>query len=87
MINGTDMKHLAVLDAHARELQQLINEYNAEASGVTDKAALCDIRLEQIGKLTELLRMHKRTVDYLAGNPYQPEVQLGEAIVQGVMGT
>jgi hypothetical protein len=87
MINGgTDMTHLAVFDAHMRELQHLINECNAEASGVTDRAKLCDIRLEQIAKLTELLRMHKRTINYLAGNPYQPEAQFGEAIVHAAMG-
>jgi hypothetical protein len=85
--NGmTDMTHMAVFDAHMRELQALINEGNAEANGVTDKAKLCAIRLGQIEKLTELLRVHKRTLDYLAGKPYEPEVLFGAAIVHGEMG-
>jgi hypothetical protein len=81
-----NMTHMVVFDAHQRELQQLINEGNAEANGVTDKAKLCAIRLGQIAKLTELLRVHKRTLDYLAGNPYEPQVLFGEAVVHGEMG-
>jgi hypothetical protein len=85
--NGvTDMTHMAVFDAHMRELQALINEGNAEANGVTDKGKLCAIRLGQIEKITELLRAHKRTLDYMAGNPYEPQVLFGEAIVRGEMG-
>ena len=83
---ASDMTHLAVFDAHMRELQQLINEGNAAASGVTDKDRLCAMRLEHIAKLTELLRLHKRTLDYLAGKPYEPELQFGEAVVTGVGG-
>jgi hypothetical protein len=87
MINGAaDMMHLAVLDAHMRELQGLLIEYNARANGVTDKAELCALRLEQGAAITEMLRQQKRALDHMAGNPIEPEAQFGEAIVHAVMG-
>lgn len=85
--NGvTDMTHMAVFDEHMRELQQCINEFNARASGKTDRAELCEIRLEQINALTDVLHKHKRTLDFMAGKPYEPEMHFGEAVVTGVFG-
>jgi hypothetical protein len=87
MINGaTDMTHLAVIDAHTRELQGLLIEFNGHTNGVTDKAELCALRLRQIAVLRDVLHRHKRALDYMAGNPIEPEVQFGEAIVHAVMG-
>jgi hypothetical protein len=87
MINGAaDMTHLAVLDAHARELQGMLIEFNGYANGVTDKAELCALRLRQIAVLREVLHRHKRALDHMAGNPIEPEAQFGEAIVHAVMG-
>jgi hypothetical protein len=88
MINGaTDMTHMAVLDAHMRELQRVLIEFNGQANGVTDKSKLCALRLEQGAAITEMLRQQKRAIDLMMGNPIEPETQFGEAIVQGVLGT
>lgn len=81
-----DMRHLAILDGLAREIQQNLVEFNARASGKTDKAELLELRLEQNRALTELLRQQRRAMEFMAGLPIQPETHFGEGVMVGTGG-
>jgi len=77
------MTHLGVLDSLAREIQQNLVDYNAQANGKTDKAELLRIRLEQNDALKELLRKQRRALALMAGEKIEPEMHFGEAIITG----
>lgn len=81
-----DMRHLGVLDGLAREIQQNLVEFNARASGLTDKAELLELRLAQNEALAELLRKQRRALQFMAGQKIEPEVHFGEVILQGTGG-
>lgn len=81
-----DARHLEVVEGHSRELMDLITQFNARASGVTDKEELLAIRLEQNAAMVELLRGHRRALQFMAGLPVEPQVHTAEAVLVGVMG-
>ena len=81
-----DMRHLEIFHAHAQELLACIVEWNEKVNGVTDKAELCKIRLAQIAAMREVLHKQKRSIDFMAGNPIEPEVHFAEAVLVGTMG-
>jgi hypothetical protein len=81
-----DMKHMEVLDAFGRELQAMLVDYNARANGKTDKAEVCELRLEQNAALLELLTQQRRAIEHMLGKPIDPQTHFGEAIVTGAFG-
>ena len=81
-----DMKHLEDFAGLAREVMDMVAQYNARMSGLTDKAEMVSIRLEHIRDLTGLLQKQSRFLRYMAGEKVEPEVQFAEAIVTGLGG-
>jgi hypothetical protein len=79
-----DMTHLAVLDSHFREIQDLLTHYNSLASGKTDRSELGNIFLQRNAELTERLRQQTRALKYMLGLPYEPETHYAEAVLTGV---
>lgn len=78
-----DMTHLGVVDALARELQEVLNTYNAKSNGITDKATLLALRLEQNSVLAEVLRKQRRHLRFMNGEKIEPETHYAEAIITG----
>lgn len=78
-----DAKHLQVLDGLAKEIENLVVHYNSRANGVTDKAALIELRLTQNEDLTTLLSEHRRVLKFMRGDKIEPKVHFAEAVVNG----
>ncbi len=81
-----DMRHLEVLEAMTKELLDTITEFNRLRSGITDRARLLDIYFGQAEALETLLAKHNRTLCFMAGLPYDPQVHFAEAVLEGVGG-
>jgi len=81
-----DMRHLEVLAGLAREIQSVINNYNALENGVTDKQKLVEMRIEQNIKLLDLLRQQRRALQFMAGEKIEPEMHFGEGVLIGTFG-
>jgi hypothetical protein len=81
-----DMQHIQVLDALGKEIVSLAFDYNVRANGVTDKATLIALRVEQNEALCELLAKHRRALDFMAGKPVKPVAHTAEAVLIGVVG-
>lgn len=81
-----DAKHLQVLDGLAKEIENLVVHYNVRANGVTDKAALIELRLVQNEDLTTLLAEQLRVLKFMRGDPIEPKVHFAEAIINGSSG-
>jgi hypothetical protein len=76
-----DATHLAIFHEIAQELEANIIEYNKRTNGVTDRDQLIARRREQQGVLMELMRKHRRVMDYMQGKPVEPETHFGEAVL------
>lgn len=81
-----DMRHLAWFAALADEIQILINQFNSRSNGLTDKAELITLRLEEIEQLTQLLNRHRRALLNMRGDKIEPETHLAEVVLTGVGG-
>jgi hypothetical protein len=79
-----DMTHMVPLDAIGRELVDIATEYNRRVNGLTDKAELIAIRREQLDMVEDFLKKNRRTLKYLNGDPIEPIVHHGEAVLIGV---
>lgn len=80
------MTHMQFFTDVERELTAAIVDYNRKVSGVTDKATLIALRIEQADYLIELLKKHRRTMDFMQGKPVEPVTHFGEAILLPVGG-
>ena len=78
-----NMTHLTVLDSLARELQQVLTDYNRRANGVTDMATLVTLRLEQNTVLAEVVRKQRRHLRLMNGEKIEPETHYAEAVMVG----
>lgn len=78
-----DMRHLTVLDDLNREIYTLLSHFNARASGKTDKKFLCELRLEELRSLGELVAAHSRAVAHMAGHSVPPMAHEAEAVITG----
>jgi hypothetical protein len=81
-----DLTHMQFFSDVERELTAVIVDYNRKASGVTDKAKLIALRTEQADLLIELLKKHRRAMDFMQGKPVEPVMHFGEAVLLPVGG-
>jgi hypothetical protein len=81
-----DVTHIPVLDSLARELQQCLVDYNSRANGITDKATLLALRLEQNDALVEITRKQRRHLKFMSGEKIEPETHVIEATIIGLGG-
>jgi hypothetical protein len=79
-----DMTHMTPLDAIGRELAEIAAEYNRRSNGLTDKDALVAIRREQLDVLDDFITKSRRVLRYLNGEPVEPVVHYGEAVLVGI---
>jgi hypothetical protein len=78
-----NMTHLEVLDCLARELQDVLIDYNRRASGQTDESFLVALRLEQNTVLAEVVRKQRRHLRLMNGEKIEPEIHYAEAVLIG----
>lgn len=76
-----DVTYLGVIDGLARELQDVLTAYNNRANGLTEKAPLLALRLEQNEVLTETLRRQRRHLRFMNGEKIEPETHSVEAVL------
>lgn len=81
-----DKRYLVPLGAMAAELDRNIVEFNRRLSGVEDKDAICALRREQYERIEEMIGRHKRAIDFMQGNPVEPQHHFGEAVLLPVFG-
>lgn len=81
-----DMTHLQILDALQREIFDLLANFNARASGQTDKGYLVELRLEQNQNIVELLRQQNRALRHMIGEAVPPEAHEANAVLLGIGG-
>jgi hypothetical protein len=68
-----DMQHLGVFESYQQEIYDTLAHYRARASGVTDKATLIALYIEQNEALKEVLRKQHRAFRFMRGEKVEPE--------------
>lgn len=81
-----DNRHLEPLNAMAKELQDNVFKFNERANGVTDKVELATLRAEQNDALAEMIKRHRRSIDFMLGKQVPPETHFGDAVLLPVFG-
>ncbi len=78
-----DMTHLALFDDYQKEIFDTLSHFRARASGVTDKATLLALYIEQNEALKEVLRKQHRAFRWMRGEKVEPEHHLVYAQLVG----
>ncbi len=78
-----DQKHLGVLAAHIREIQEWVVNYNTTTNGVTDRETLLRLQMEFNNDLAETLRKQSRSLKFMLGDKVEPEMQFAEIVLNG----
>lgn len=78
--------HLAFFRDLAQELESIVISYNTMAFGLMGKDELLKLRLEQNDRMMEMLKKHRRTMDYMQGKPVEPMAHSAEAVLLPVGG-
>jgi hypothetical protein len=81
-----DMSHMKFFQEVEQELTAVIVGYNRKTFGITDMDKLIALRTEQAELLMDLIKKHRRTMDYMQGKPVEPVTHFGEAVLLPVGG-
>jgi hypothetical protein len=81
-----DKRYLTQFHDMAVELERNVVEFNQRASGLTDRQKLMELHAERCEILAEIVKRHKRALDFMAGKPVEPEQHFGEAVLLPVFG-
>lgn len=80
-----DATYLATIEAHKKEILDLITVFNQKVNGVTAKDELTQFRLDLNSQLTELLRQQTRALKFMRGEYVEPETHFAEAVLVGTL--
>jgi len=80
-----DVRLRQLADAHTHEIERVIRDFNERSNGKTGKEVM-ELHLERYVHLANLLNQQKRVLDSHLGNPVEPEMQFGEAVLLPTFG-
>ncbi len=75
-----DVRMRQLIDAHTHEVESVIRNFNEQLGGKLGREAV-ELHLQRHAVLVELLTQQKRVLDYLLGNPVDPQPHFGEAVL------
>jgi len=81
-----DMSHMQFFVEVEKELTAAIVNYSRRVFGITDRDKLIALRTEQAELLMDLIKKHRRTMDFMQGKPVEPVTHFGEAVLLPVGG-
>jgi len=81
-----DMSHMQFFQEVDQELTAAIVEYQRKTFGIVDRNKLIALRTEQAELLMDLIKKHRRTMDFMQGKKVEPMAHSAEAVLFPVLG-